>query len=189
MSDTCSDIESVERAAQTAGWRRIGIDGVHGSGKSHLAEMLSEVLECPHLEVEDYLHKNQGGYVDFIDYAALASALSSLATFVLSGVCLREVLVNAGADVDGNIYIKRSLDGIWVDEDQCVFPDGIDAAIESLARDRAMVSQYFDEPPEHAAPQGGDDEAPFAEEIMRYHDSYIPQDDADLVFERDINNG
>jgi hypothetical protein len=184
MTDICSDIESIGRVVRAAGWRRIGIDGVDGAGKSYLAEWLCQELECPNLDVDDYLHKNQGGYIDFIDYPALAAALASMPAFVLSGACLREVLANLGTSLDGNIYIKRVRDGLWLDEDACVFPDGVDAAIETLGRHNAMMSQYFDEPHELALSMGNDDEPRFVEEVMRYHDAYSPQEEADLVFER-----
>jgi hypothetical protein len=182
--DTVSDIESAERLVKATGWNHIGIEGVEGAGKSHLAEKLCEALECPQLALEDYLHQNQGGYVDFIDYPALAAAIASLPRFVLTGLCLREVLDNIDAELDGYVYIKRMDNGIWVDEDQCVFPDGIDTAIDLLARSRAMVSDYFDEPRDLSGPVIDGEQPEFLQEVMRYHEAYVPQDEADLVFER-----
>ena len=113
MIETCADIESVRRFVKAARWRRIGIDGVDAVGRTHLARVLSRAMGCPALDVDDYLHQNQGGYVEFIDYPALNAAMASIPAFTLSGACLREVLSNLGAELDGTIYIKRMRDGLW----------------------------------------------------------------------------
>lgn len=188
MTDTCSDIESVRRLVKKAGWRRIGIDGVDGAGKSRLAAALSKAFEYPALDVDDYLHRNQGGYVDFIDYPALKTAVSTMPAFILSGACLREILSNLGASLDGNIYIKRMHGGLWADEDVCVFPDGVDAAIDNLVMSAAMSSRHFDDA-ENAVAHGDDALPHLANEIMRYHDSYRPYETADLIFERHGDTG
>jgi hypothetical protein len=184
MPDICASIDSTERAVRAAGWRRIGIDGVDPDGMSYLAQTLSQALGCPALDVDDYLYRNQGGYVDFIDYPALSAALAAMPAFVLSGACLREVLLNLAQDVDGQIYIKRMQEGSWADEDQCVFPEGVDAAIEELASNTAMISRYFDEPSEHAGFDGGEAAPHLTLELMHYHDAHRPHELADLVYER-----
>ena len=185
MSDTCADIESVRRAVKGAGWRRIGIDGIDDAGKAYLAEQLSKSLECPILDLDDYVYQNQGGYVDFIDYPALSGALSSMPAFILCGVCLLDVLANLGTTLDGHIYVKRMRNGLWVDEDDCVFPDGVDAAIENGARNSAMLSDLFDERADQLGQVVEDSPPRLSGEIMRYHDTYVPQEVADLVFECD----
>lgn len=184
MPDTCINIESVERVIQSSEWRRIGIDGVDGAGKTYLGEQLSEALGYPALNLDDYLHQNQGGFVDFIDYPALSAALSSMPAFILSGVCLRQVLSNLGLDLDAHVYIKRMRDDVWVDEDFCVFPEGVDAAIENLADNTAMISRAFDEPTEQFGASGDDVELQLTFEVMHYHDEFSPQDEADVVYER-----
>lgn len=183
MPDVCAGINSLRRAVQAAGWRRIGIDGVDGAGKADLAEQLSEALACPRLNLDDYLFKNQGGFVAFIDYPALSSALSAIPAYILSGVCLREVLANAGIALDGHIYIKRMRDGLWADEDECVFPDGVDVAIDNLAAYSAMISRSLDEPSERPATEAEDSPPHLSQEIMHYHDTYRPHDVADLIYE------
>lgn len=184
MPDVCVNFEGVSRAVQAAGWLRIGIDGVDGVGKSYLAEQLSAVLAVPVLDLDDYVFKNQGGFVAFIDYVALSSALSAIPACIVSGVCLREVLANAGARLSGHIYIKRMRHDVWADEGECVFPDGVDVAIENLARYSAMISRSFDEPLERPATEASESMPNLSEEIMRYHESYRPHEVADLVFER-----
>jgi hypothetical protein len=185
MTETCGDIDSVRRHVKAAEWRRIGIDGVDAVGRAHLARVLSRALGCPALDVDNYLHQNQGGYLEFIDYPALGAAMASIPAFVLSGTCLREVLSNLGVVLDGNIYIKRFRDGLWADEEGCVFPEGVDAAVEMFAANRALNSQYFDEMPEQPAQEDEEVSPHLVDEVMRYHDGYQPQETADLVFERD----
>lgn len=189
MTETCTSIESVRRVVLASGWRRIGIDGVAGAGKSFLAEQLSEALGFPVLDLDDYLFRNQGGFVAFMDYDALSTALSTIPAYIVSGVCLREVLANAAAMLDGHIYIKRMREDLWADEDECAFPEGVDAAIDNLATYSAMVSQAFDEPSERPAAEGSESAPHLSEEIMRYHDSYHPHEVADLVYERALHGG
>lgn len=187
MSDTCGSIEGVQQFIESAGWRRIGIDGVTGAGKSYLAEELSKALEIPVLEVDDYVHRNQGGYVDFVDYPALKSALASIPALILCGVCLREILENLDVELDGHVYVMRMREGLWFDEDDCVFPDGVDAAIEQLAGSAALLASHFDETA-HLDSFGPDDEAlQLKFEVMRYHATFVPQESADLVYERGEN--
>jgi hypothetical protein len=184
MSDTCASVEGVQQFIESSGWRRIGIDGVTGAGKTQLADELSLALEVPVLDVDDYVHRNQGGYVDFVDYPALASALAKIPAFILCGVCLREILGNLGTELDGHIYIMRMREGLWADEDSCVFPDGVDAAIQDLVSNTAMMARHFDEPSHHAGFEQDDESLQLMFEVMRYHAAFVPQEAADLVYER-----
>lgn len=184
MPDVCADFESLRRIVQAAGWRRIGIDGVNGVGKSSLSAELAEALGLPTLDLDDYLFKNQGGFVPFIDYPALTAALSSMPSVILSGACLREVLVNSGSALDGHIYIKRMRHGLWADEDMCVFPEGIDAAIETLSYYSSMVSRALDDRSDLPGPTADESQPELSEEIMRYHEQYEPHEIADLVYEK-----
>jgi hypothetical protein len=189
MSDTCASIEGVQQFIESAGWRRIGIDGVTGAGKSFLADELSQALEVPVLDVDDYVHRNQGGYVDFVDYPALKSALASIPALILNGVCLREVLENLGTGLDGHVYVMRMREGMWADEENCVFPDGVDAAIENLVSGTAMMARHFDEPSHHAGFEQDDESLQLQFEVMRYHAAFVPQESADLVYERGKHTG
>ena len=183
MPDVCADFESLRRVVKAAGWRRVGIDGVDGVGKSYLAAELSEALGYPTLDVDDYVFKNQGGFVPFVDYPALSAALKSMPEVILSGACLREVLANAGSTLDGHIYIKRMRNGLWADEDKCVFPEGVDAAVNAIAQYSEMVSRSLDDRSD--LPNPVDESQPdLPEEIMRYHEQYEPHEMADLVYER-----
>ncbi len=108
---------------------------------------LSEELGYRVLDVDNYLHKNQGGYIDFIDYPALRLAVSSLPSFILCGVCLGEVLENLDTTLGWNrVHQADARWNVGGRERVCDFPDGVDAAIEMLTENLAMISRDLDEP-------------------------------------------
>jgi hypothetical protein len=189
MTDICSDIDSLRRLVKSAGWQRIGIDGVDGAGKTHLATYLSEELGMPMLSVDDYLYQNQGGYIDFVDYPALGAACTAMPAYILYGVCLREVLERMQIELDANIYIKRMQQDFWVDEERCVFPDGVEEAISAAAEQFDYFSRMLDEPNERVVDLGEENPSHVPAEVMRYHDAYAPQDSADVVFEQEVKGG
>ena len=59
MTTICESVDAVARAVSSAGWARIGIDGVDGSGKSSLAASLALQLGSAALDLDDFLNKNQ----------------------------------------------------------------------------------------------------------------------------------
>ena len=183
MSDISTNIIGLRQIIHSAGWRRIGVDGVDAASNTDLAEELTEALEVPLLNVDDYLYQNQGGYIDFIDYPALKTALSSMPAFILCGLCLREILANLGTELDGHIYIMRMRDGLWMDEDECVFPEGVDAAIENLVSNTAALARHFDEPTQRLGFERDDDSLQRTFEVMRYHAAFLPQESADVIYE------
>lgn len=108
--------------------RRIGIDGMHGVGKSTISGQLGTVLNLTYVEIDVFLERNKGGFVDFIDYDALKVAIPKN-DFIVEGVCLRQVTERLGLDVDLVVYVKRMHLGLWADEDDCVFPNGVDVRL------------------------------------------------------------
>jgi hypothetical protein len=186
VPEICPSVDAVQRLVESEEWRRIGIDGTAGAGKTELAEALSQGLGLPVLDVTDYLHQNQGGYVDFIDYPALAAAMAAIPAFILCGACLQQVLVNLGTALDGQVYVMRMRDGVWLDEEECVFPEGVEAAIESLVSNNAMITQHFDEPTEYVGFERDDESLSLAMEVMRYHAEFSPHETADAIYERGV---
>jgi hypothetical protein len=184
MTTICDSVDAVARAVSSAGWARIGIDGVDGSGKSSLAASLALQLGSVALDLDDFLNKNQGGFVEFLDYEALRAAMSETPMLVISGVCLRAALYRMDCSLDAHIYVKRTRHELWADEPECVFPDGLPAAIAEHRRNAALLARFESGEPVGAGAQVAEVQHSLTEEIMRYHDDYRPHEVADLVFER-----
>jgi thymidylate kinase len=73
--------------------RYIAVDGVDGSGKSTLARSLSEALKIVHINLDDYLKKNRGGFVDYLDYSSINKRiLGTNSKVIIEGVFILAVL-------------------------------------------------------------------------------------------------
>lgn len=178
MPTTCAEVTELLTSIRAAGWRRVGIDGVDGVGKTHLATTLSGLLGWAMIDIDDYLHKNQGSYVAFVDTNRLGAALNSHSSFILSGVCLRAVAARLGISIDGHIYVKRMRHGLWADEGECVFPDGLEVALQKHLSDLEIVSRYL------GSPDSAGDQPRLTQEIMGYHDVHRPHELANVIYER-----
>ena len=79
-TDNISDIiKEIKRIKSTV----IAIDGIDGSGKSTLSKELSKLLKMVHINLDDYLDKNRGGYINFIDYASLKECIKQACDLIL----------------------------------------------------------------------------------------------------------
>jgi hypothetical protein len=185
MQVETSDVRSLAEAIIGKGWQRVGLDGVDGVGKSQLAASLGELLSWPVVGLDKYLHKKQGGFAPFINYSALTSDLQRTGGMIVEGVCLLDVLSRVGARIDGHVYMKRFQHGYWADEDECVFPNGIEEAVVR-ARDDAELFLQLESRQEGTpyVPSSGGLE--LTEELMRYHDRFHPHEVAAIVFRREV---
>ena len=149
----------------------VGIDGIDGSGKSSLAQHLARELGWTHINLDDYVEKDMGKYVEHVRYEQVQSMLNDTeGSIIIEGVCLLAVLEKLQRVPELLIYIKiMSHYGIWYDEDDCA----VNGDINDFIRDKRESLQEFDV----AFPE-------LAEEIMRYHCHYRPQDKAHIVYER-----
>jgi shikimate kinase len=167
------EVETVDDVvAELGGARRIGVDGADGAGKSTLADRLSEVLAMPVFHLDHFLEKNQGGFVEHIKYDELGSAIRQHSSFVIDGVCLREVLRRAGISVDAFVYVKRYYRGLWSEEREFEIDEPLE---DFLAKERELCSRIAGEKVEHLG---------VGEEIIRYHSQYRPHLHANVVFRR-----
>jgi hypothetical protein len=89
---------------------------MNGVRKSSIADFLSRELGMRAIHVDDFLVKNQGGYVAFLRHEELASSIGSQDRFIVEGVCLLQVLERGVMNVDSLIYVKRYHLGNWADE-------------------------------------------------------------------------
>ncbi len=86
--------------------RIVGIDGALGSGKTTLAQHLSEELQCECLHLDSYLQRSQGSFVCSIRYDELHDAIAlKKRPFILEGLCLLAVLERLSLRPDFLVYV------------------------------------------------------------------------------------
>ena len=164
----------------------VGIDGIDGAGKSTLAKELSTALDITHINLDDYVEKEKGNFVDFIDFEMLNESINkSETTVIVEGICLLEVLSRIGRSLDLLIYIKRiSSYGAWRDEGECEIPGDIEEFIQKKKQELKAFCKAT------AKIEGSDyNEKDFSfptlrEEIFRYHYTHQPHKKADVYFIR-----
>src|SRR5690242_17309784 len=86
--------------AALRGSRRVGIDGIDGCGKTTLAKIIAAKLGRKLFSLDDYLEKDKGKFIEFIDYAKLCAEADAAGEYVIEGVCLLRVLQRAGLGID-----------------------------------------------------------------------------------------
>jgi hypothetical protein len=182
MKTEVADAEALIAALRAHKPCRIGIDGIDGVGKSEISAIVASELGIPVIGLDDYVEKNRGGYVPYIDYAAVTTLVADSPSFIIEGVCLLEVLERLGVRLDCLIYIKRMSSGIWADEDECEFPNGIEEAIRQSRRNTELMLEF--EARQEGRPYTPDatDEPGLGEEIMRYHAKHSPHASADITY-------
>ena len=154
---------------------RIGIDGRNGTRKSTIADLLSQQMGIDSVHIDDFLIKEQGGYVEFVDYPKLTDTLQSKPRAIVEGVCLIQVLERAKMRVDTLVYVKRYHLGLWGDERELDVPL---AEVEAFIRKEREFAAILSGEPEDEGPSMHDD-------IVRYHSAYQPHLRAQLVYRWD----
>lgn len=167
---TCSSRIELVEAVRKSGAKRIGIDGIDGSGKTPLARHLSANLGIALVTLDNFLEKGQGRYVEFINYRLLSDHLASAGSSIIEGVCLLQVLGHINASIDLHIYIKRHSCGVWADESELEIQEPVDIFLE---HERRAVSMFS------AAPVS---DLGLAEDVIRYHDTYRPHRSAQITY-------
>jgi hypothetical protein len=160
-SDSCQLVDKV----RTANAGLIGIDGIDGSGKTTLSKKLSDELGYTHINLDDYVDRNCGTFVEHIRYDELLSSIhSTQSPVILEGVCLLAVLEKLQRKADLLIYVRRITDyGSWREEDNCDIVGDVDELI--------LDANACDIPP-------------LVEELIRYHHRYAPHRRADIIYDR-----
>lgn len=142
----------------------IAIDGVPGAGKSTLREQLAKDLGAGEVDLDDFLIRNQGKFVDALRMEDLAAALTSARRpIVASGICMLQVLHRLKREPDALIYVKRMAIWGWADADEVEGSQIEELAAISGLSDHEMVLEL---------------------EVRAYHRQFMPQEVAQVVFER-----
>ena len=152
---------------------RVGVDGADGCGKTTLAKALAASLGRPLFSLDNYLEREKGGFLEFLDYPRLRRDVSAEKAYVIEGVCLLQVLQRAGLAIDALVYIKRRHLGLWADERELDVNEPIEAFLKNERKLTAMVAG-------EAVTDLG-----LAEDVIRYHYETRPHDNAHVVYFRD----
>ena len=165
MQET-SKISEIVTSLKTTKPCLIGIDGMDGAGKSTLAKDLSCQLGYAHINLDDYLEKNRGQFVEYVEYDQVKGEIDKAKKpVIIEGVCLLAVIENLSDSLDILIYVKRVSDyGMWYDKEDCEVDEDID---EFIIRKKS----------------GGSIPA-LTEEIIRYHYKYKPYEKAGIIYKR-----
>jgi hypothetical protein len=162
-------IDALRRAKS----KRIGIDGKERCGKTSLGNAIVPGLGCSLYSLDDYLEKNRGGFVKFLDHARLHAEVSPEDSYVIEGVCLLTSLQHANLTIDTLVYIKCRHYGMWADERELDLKEPIEQYIASV---RALAARIDCKPITDFG---------LAEEVIRYHYAMRPHNSAQIIYFRD----
>ena len=143
----------------------ISIDGVDGVGKSTLSCKIAEELCLPNIEIDNFVQEQQGGYIKYIDYDRLHDRISNQ-TIIVEGGCVQQILNNMSLTSDVSVYVKViDVYGFWMHRMR-LFPS--DKSADEVINERKAKG----------FPLGHE------EDIIRYHYTFKPHENADYIFER-----
>jgi hypothetical protein len=138
----------------------IAIDGRDGAGKDWLAQNLRNLVGGGIVSLDCFIQeKNQGGYVPYLDLAAIRATIEACATpKIIAGCCMLEVLNSTGHKQDALIYAKRVM----------FYPDGFHYwwLDDELLHHQKAVSENDT----------------LTKEIIQYHDTFNPIDISTIAF-------
>lgn len=160
----------VALALRRARPRLIAIDGNTGAGKSKLARSLGKRLSTPVIHLDDLLRKRQGTYLRALRLSRLRTLIARSLSIIVEGVCLLKALDRLRLKPDFIIYVRRVNRGRWLDEDELVPVNELEAHLAGL---RGEVRMF-----------GGSGDLGISEEIIRYHSEYRPHAKAHVVYQR-----
>lgn len=169
------EINELASCIRQSGSVLIGIDGTDGAGKTRLANELAKMLDFHLVHLDDFLDKNRGGFLDYLDYSKIKYSLKSHRMCLVEGICLLDVMERIGFNLDFLIYIKRQQYGVWTDEREL----DIEGDLEEFIR---AELQMLNSPALHSPDEPEHEILGIAEEIIRYHHRYMPQLKADLLY-------
>jgi len=165
----------------------ITVDGMDGSGKSHLARKLAKKLSTRHVEIDNFLNQKRGGFLDHIRYTELADTLQrddGGATFVVEGCCILEVMRRVEGVPDLKIYLKHKRVGQWACDFLAKYENAEDAIAgetEAIRNFKELFSKLEESDAQEQSPAAL---PPLRKELIDYHFEYLPHEKADLIFVR-----
>jgi len=153
----------------------VSVDGVDGVGKTTLACNIAKKMNFPCIEIDTFVQEQQGGFIDHIDYNRLSETIKQAIItnhlIILEGICVLQVLQKLGLNSYAKVYVKVINNyGFWMDQIRLFPPDK--SADEMIAERKAKGFLLG-----------------HVEDIIRYHYTFKPHENADYIFERrtDVN--
>ena len=171
MTITCPTVHSLLAPILHANPDVIGIDGLDGCRKSDLACRIAGHIHYQVINLDDFLDKNKGSYVDHIDVDGVRDAIRGKRS-IIEGVCLLHVIELASLKLDFSIYVQRRRLGLWADEDWLGLDQDVDEYLEKLNVTSLLIS----------GDNESDSDINLSEEIIRYHHTFHPHESADMTF-------
>ena len=161
------------------------IDGGDGSGKSTLASEIAQSISAVHINLDDYLEKNRGNFVDFIKYDLLKKKIEdSRPPIIIEGVCALSVIKKLQHKFDLHIYVKRmSAFDFWPGDNLYDMDEDVEGFITEKNKEHRKFSEAMAQiegeeydPEDTTIPK-------LTEELIRYHYEFKPQETADIIYE------
>jgi len=151
----------------------VSIDGIDGVGKSTLACKISEELSLPWIEIDTFVQEKQGGYIDHINYDQLNESIKQAIiadhVIILEGICIQQVLKRLSLNSITKIYVKviKEIGNhyLWMNQIQFFPPD---KSADEMIAERKVKRHSLG----------------YVEDIIRYHYTFKPHENADYIFER-----
>lgn len=160
---TPAEVTDVVRSV-TAGL--VTFDGCTSAGKTTLAATVSKELGLPLVDLDDYVVRNEGHFVNALRSdelkAKIETELAQSPVVLVSGVCMQEVLRLIAIPAATSVYVQRNTAvGLPGDLDFIDAESGIEA--------HADILQHFSE---------------LDREVYAYHRDFRPRSRADVVYVR-----
>lgn len=158
----------------------IGIDGCFLSGKTTLANKISNFTNLPTIDLDKYIIKNELGVIaEYIRYDELKNDIQDILTsscVIFSGALLLKILHKMNLRSPFLIYVTRCDSyGNWYDKDDCEMKGDVRSTIAaSIKRYKALG--VLDEQ-KHYNREG-------EIELIEYHQKYTPQLKANYIYLR-----
>ncbi|WP_440467401.1 hypothetical protein ACKI1H_00890 [Pseudomonas sp. YH-1] len=162
----------------------LGVDGKDGAGKSKLATQLSKSLSAQVISLDDFIEKHQDNYVDSLRFNELSEAIRGAHShLIIEGVCLLAAIEHLDLKINEFIYVKRTKNDIWLDEETLSPAGSVDEILENEKRNLLLSMRWLSSQEGKEFSENEIKLPPLSEEIIRYHAKYRPSTMASYIFE------
>ena len=144
----------------------VSVDGVDGVGKTTLSTKIAQELCLSNIELDDFVQKNQGGYINHIDYDRLLKKINANKPVVVEGICVLQILQRIQIRPNVRIYIKVVDRYCFCNGQIKYFPP--DKSADEVINERKIKGFSVG----------------FEEDLIRYHYNFTPHEKSDYIFER-----